>query len=124
MAKHPNYEFIVAFAEGKEVEFKYCESGPWYLVEYLHHLSDDSMIFRIKPKTRMINGFEVPCAMDKEPREGDSYYYSDITLYELYSKGTYNSAWDKKNFDRGICFSNKENAIAVAKAMLGIDPNS
>ena len=22
MTKHPNYEFIVAFAEGKEVEFK------------------------------------------------------------------------------------------------------
>ena len=123
MAKHSNYEFIVAFAEGKEVEFKYCDSGEWFNIEYLNEL-DEHRIFRIKPKTRMINGFEVPFAMDKELSHGQDYFYPHICESELYGLSSYYTEWDRTLFQRGLCFSNKKDAIAVAKAMLGIDPNS
>lgn len=124
MAKHPNCEFIKVWVDGSEVEFKYSEDGDWSKVEYLCQLDDDPALFRIKPKTRMINGFEVACAMDKEPEHGDCYFYPSLVAVGLYNKTNYISGWDKNNFQRAICFSNKEDAIAVAKAMLGIDPNS
>lgn len=123
MAKHPNCEFIVAFAEGKEVEFKFDEYSEWRKVQCIQRF-DNSHAFRIKPKTRMINGFEVPCAMDKEPEKDACYFYISFVEEDFYGASFYNAVWDKKNFQRGICFTNKEDAIAVAKAMLGIDPNS
>lgn len=123
MAKHPNCEFIVAFAEGKEVQFKCSESGNWFIVEYLYELEEHEF-FRIKPKTRMINGFEVPCAMDKEPEHNQKYFIPALDVHDFYVISLYNCGWDTQNFKRGLCFSNKEDAIAAAKAMLGIDPNS
>lgn len=123
MAKHPNYEFIVAFAEGKEVEMKYHTDSPWYPVEYLSELEEHEF-FRIKQKTHMINGFEVPCAMDKEPEQNQEYFIPALDVDDFYDINFYNCGWDKKNFQRNICFKNKEDAIAAAKAMLGIDPNS
>ena len=121
MNKHRNYEFIVAFAEGKEVENFY--NNKWHTVTDLDQLSTYTQ-FRIKPKTKTINGFEVPVPMDKEPEQRSKYYYPCVTSNEFYSQEVFSLKWDTKNFERGICFSNKEDAIKTAKAMLGIDPNT
>lgn len=123
MQKHPNYKFIVAFTEGKKVQFKYSKSGNWFRVDRLSQF-EEYEFFRIKQKTRMINGFEVPCAMDKEPEHCQEYFMPRLDVDDFYITSFYNCGWDEKNFKRGICFTNKEDAIAVAKAMLGIDPNS
>ena len=120
MNKHRNYEFIVAFAAGKEVEY-FCNK--WHKVTDLYQLSGDTQL-RMKPKTKTINGFEVPVPMDKEPKPDSKYYYADVNNDELYFSTWYTASYDKLQFKRGLCFSNKEDAIKTSRAMLGIDPNT
>ena len=57
--KHKYYEYIVAFAEGKEVEYRNCS---WKKDEYckVYHICafDDPMLeFRIKPEVRLTVGY-------------------------------------------------------------------
>lgn len=73
--------------------------------------------------TRIINGFEVPAPETEEPRVDSVYFSTTLLSGELY--GDY--AWANDNFDltllkRGLVFLTKEDAIANAKAMLGINP--
>lgn len=77
----------------------------------------------MKPKTRIINGFEVPLPESESLEETDTYYVADTvshSFYEtsLWSGGTIDMTW----LSRGLVFLTKEDAIANAKAMLGIDP--
>lgn len=77
----------------------------------------------MKPKTRIINGFEVPAPEAKEPDLGDIYFTPDIYCSKFYR----GFAWDRHVFEarfleRGLVFLRKEDAIATAKAMVGIDP--
>jgi glycosyltransferase involved in cell wall biosynthesis len=60
-------------------------------------------------------------------RESISYHmpsliYNLPVYLDMYDK--YENDWDKKNFDRAICFRTRKDAVATAKAMLGIDPNT
>lgn len=88
---------------------------------------NDVKEYRRKPRTIVINGFTVNAPMDKEPDYDCIYFCADInSLY--YCEGSHYkpelaSGWDKTQFLRGLCFSNKEDAIAMAKAMLRIDPS-
>jgi len=80
--------------------------------------------YRIKPRTIMVNGFEVLEPMRVEPCANSEYYLSCPTLdafATLFKWGNLQteSLW----LSRGLCHSTKEAAIAHAKAMLGIDPN-
>jgi hypothetical protein len=120
--KHRNYEFINAFINGEAVQYMFA-SGGWKDVKNLRDL-DYEVSYRRKPKTRTINGFEVPMPMNKEPDKHSTYYYPELTNPDLFMYDKYENDWDKKNFDRGICFRTKKDAVATAKAMLGIDPNT
>ena len=120
--KHKNHEFITAFINGESVQYKFA-SGDWCDVTNLRDL-DYEVTYRMKPKTKTINGFEVPAPMDKEPGLDSKYYYADINKDEMYFSCWYTTSYDKLQFERGLCFSNKEDAIKTAKAMLGIDPNT
>lgn len=85
----------------------------------------DGCKYRVKPKTILVNGFEVPEPMREEPNQGEGYYYASISVGALYGF----AAWTKHEADlirltRGICHTTKEAAIAHAKAMLGINPNT
>lgn len=60
--KHPNYEFIVAFAEGKEVEFKVKGlDGAWDKWEKVSTIgtfsTPDYCEFRIKPEKKRTVGY-------------------------------------------------------------------
>lgn len=76
------------------------------------------------PKTRIINGFEVPAPETEEPKEGNSYFYPEIFSEEFYDEDRWSNDFycDKLSLKRGLVFLTKEDAIANAKAMLGIDP--
>ena len=62
MTKHPNYEFIVAFAEGKEVEYKSKGlDGAWDVWERVNNIGLFSDItsyeFRLKPEKKKTIGY-------------------------------------------------------------------
>ena len=120
--KHRNHEFITAFINGEAVQYKFA-SGDWCDITNLRDL-DYEVVYRMKPKTKTINGFEVPMPMDKEPEKDTPYYYPSVILESFYDASYYTSTWDERIYKRGLCFSNKEDAIKTTKAMLGIDPNT
>lgn len=76
-------------------------------------------------ETIIINGFEVPAPETKELERGTKYYLVSLDKKLLYSYVT----WDDRGraklwLERGLVFLNREDAIANAKAKLGIDPYS
>lgn len=79
--------------------------------------------YRRKPRTIVINGFTVNAPMDKEPKDREEYFYPCFTNMDLWDGNSYTGEWDRRLFERGLCFTNKEDAIAMAKAMLRIDPS-
>ena len=76
------------------------------------------------PKTRIINGFEVPAPETQDPEEGTTYYIPILHTVNLYGKAVWyrDEQWHKRYIKRGMVFLNAEDAIANTRAMLGIDP--
>lgn len=77
----------------------------------------------MKPKTRIVNGFEVPAPESLPLNSGDDYYCADVNSWYFYE----NYPWSGNDMSmlwlkRGLVFLAKEDAIANAKAMVGIDP--
>lgn len=80
-------------------------------------------IIGMYPETRIINGFEVPVPETKALKDGSRYYAASIDNEYFYESYTwYGDSFDFRMLERGLVFLNKDNAIANAKAMLGIDP--
>lgn len=76
-------------------------------------------------ETLIINGFEVPAPEINEPKHGDDYYLAETTGADLYRCETWTGhRIDKLWLKRGLVFLNLKDAVATAKAMMGIDPNS
>lgn len=74
--------------------------------------------------TRIINGFEVPAPETGELNERVAYYtpvFNNNCFYRE-EKWAAGSVFDLRLLKRGLVFLTKEDAIATAKAMLGIDP--
>lgn len=81
--------------------------------------------YRVKPKMILVNGFEVPEPMRVKTTCKTEYFVASVRndgYFEQYC--WFDDSSDKKWLSRGICHTTKEAAIAHAKAMLGIDPNS
>jgi hypothetical protein len=131
MAKHIHAETMAQYAQDA------LESEtPWQNWEYTYnkiwkplaqHPSWDLYVcYRRKPTTQIINGIEVPCPMTVWPKRGASCFYPDITVEKFYGwfdwqDHEYSShEYSRRLFDRGLIFENEEDAITVAKAMLGI----
>lgn len=81
--------------------------------------------YRVKPKTILVNGFEVPEPMREAPCINDE-YFTPQTGYEIfYCKNKWrNDKFDQRFLSRGLMHLSESAAIAHAKAMLGVDPNS
>lgn len=112
-----NYK-LLGYIEGRG-QIAWREKG-FYLGEESHYYD----IIGMYPKTRTINGFEVPAPETKEPESLANYYLAVISTEDFYRGETW-TGWDSDRFwlKQGLIFLNKEDAIANAKAMLGIDPN-
>lgn len=117
-------EFIRKYADGYDLQYL-DRKGEWRDVYSTPIFGLKSEMYRVKKPTHMVNGFEVP-APDVTthtrplPDEiycpdpvGRAYYYAFYLIDGGYGLG----------IERGIAFSNREDAVANAKAMLGIDPN-
>lgn len=82
-------------------------------------------IIGMYPETRIINGFEVPAPETKKPAL-DTKYYTPLLTNNGFCCGVRwdDDGSDNRSLQRGLVFLNVEDAIANAKAMLGIDPNA
>lgn len=79
--------------------------------------------YRVKPKTILVNGFEVPEPMREAPNDGVKYFFPNLSYNDYFwSYGWDNDDVDVRMLERGLCHTTKEAAIAHAKAMLGINP--
>ena len=112
-------KLYTARANGETIQTLYS-SGKWH---DLNHT--DSMICfgcRIQSKTRIINGFEVPDCLHKEPNT-DYIFLEDLALISLAVEIDlkHTSPFDS-TYKKGILHATKEGAIANCKARLGIDP--
>ena len=101
----------------------WCESGEYYGTDYGTGRISDYDIIGMYQETRIINGFEVPMPETEEPKYGTRYYLASLDKKLLYSY----VIWDGRGraklwLERGLVFLSREDAIANAKAMLGIDP--
>ena len=109
---------LVAVVDGEVYGF--AKTGGHYISGH-----PSSLDLFMKPKTRIINGFEVPAPVTDPDsmKVGDKYYCADGSE----SSWFFWSSWagdetDKMWLERGLVFLRKEDAIANAKAMLGINP--
>jgi hypothetical protein len=78
--------------------------------------------FRLKPRTITVNGREIVAGETVEPSFGTKYYAADPYSTVFFSDDKW-SGWPEHHewLRRGLVHLTKENAIAHAKAMLGID---
>lgn len=81
-------------------------------------------IIGMYPETRIINGFEVPVPETEELEYGTPYYLASPSLWHFHTRQSWvGDTSDKFWLARGLVFLIVEDAVATAKAMLGIDPN-
>lgn len=121
---------LIAHLQGEVVEVRGAEMDvPWKrFAKYHANVTIDQFEdpdfagaceYRIKPRTVMCNGVEVPAPESVAPAEGSDYYMPHVSKDSSY----YSEVWDGSSFDsrtleRGLVYLNKEDAIARAKAML------
>lgn len=83
--------------------------------------------YRRKPKeiqTQVLNGFTVPKGETEPPQEGNGLYFTPDAGNSSWFTEYYwaDDTVDNNLLDRGLLFLKAEHAVAVAKAMCGIDP--
>lgn len=79
---------------------------------------------QVIPDTIEVNGFKVPAPMVVEPDMGDRYFTPDLARKDFAQEYRWrDDEYDFLFLSREIIHSTRENAVAHAKAMLGIDPS-
>ena len=71
-----------AWVNGENVEVKYHQEAAWEALNddyFLGVFSDDEYSFRLKPRTIIINGIEVPKPQKDSPKKGDDVFTLDFT---------------------------------------------
>lgn len=81
--------------------------------------------YRRKPQTITVNGFTVPKPLWATPARLANYYLACPSHQDYcVSYDWTNTSYEKLLLERGLIHATQEAAIAHAKAMLGIDPNT
>lgn len=117
---------VQAGTNGEEIEYSRKDSGCWYSFNEadLNCLSFEvDEHYRIKPRTTVLNGFEVPIPLDN--LDGvDEFYLAVPTNKDFYVSYKVSVMSDPSIIcdllQRGLCHKTKEDAIAYAKAMCGL----
>lgn len=98
--------------------------GPWLKISR-NPLWDPEQMYRRKRKMHVVNGFSVPAPETKVPSIGTTVFIADPARDSWYSYTSWSTAlYDQLWLSRNLLFLNKDDAIANAKAMCFIDPNS
>lgn len=106
----------------KQETWKQFQPDNWSIWDALY---SEYHTFRRKPRTRVVNGFTVPAPIQEMPKMGDMYFWAITEETAWFGIHEWrNDEGDNLWFSRGLLFSNKEAAIANAKAMCGINPES
>ena len=121
---HPHKDILIAIANGlpvTEVEVKHSTWNHWYNFEdYPYDIFKYPCSFevRIKQKTVMFNGFDLPEPVKETPNEGQVLYVPRPESPDNYVKfNWFNSEYDQLALKKGLIHATKENAIAWANAM-------
>lgn len=95
------------------------------LRQYLYLLLfDGSCTFYRKPKTHIVNGFEVEAPMTEAPTTRIMYYKPNAGFGGWFCADYWaDQCNSQRDLARKVCFATQEGAIANAKAQLGFDPN-
>ena len=126
---HPHAEILRAIADGvplSEFEVRHSFTEHWIDPTSCEFVSvPANWHVRRKQRTHVVNGFTVPAPLDKELSSGDFYFMPSLTERYLSIRESWGGQEaDKRWLERGLCFATEEAAIANAKAMLKIDPES
>lgn len=102
-------------------EMRYKESAWHQCQQYL--CFDTSMDYRRKPRTILVNGYEVPEPVREAPKIGHGYYFASVNMRDFFG----HLLWgedniDRFNLERGLVHHSREAAQAHGRAMCGIDP--
>lgn len=125
---HPHKDILIAIANGlplSEVEAKHSTWNYWEsfkenaydIFQYPH-----SWETRIKPKTVMFNGVELPEPVTETPNNGQVLYVSRPESPYNYGEFRWvNSNYDEQVLKKGLIHTTRENAIAWAMAMTPVN---
>jgi len=111
------------YGHGLRYSAEYHGTGEIYEQGLLNFLAPHW--YELKPKTRMLNGFEVPAPEDDSIGLGQIYYCPSVTGYDKFIDCVWSN--DESDFialARGIVFLTERDAVAAANAMLGIGPRT
>jgi hypothetical protein len=129
--EHPHAWVLRAIADGEPVsEFEVYRAGfthGWSCASNwtLWIIEPKGWEFRRKQKTIKVNGFDVPEPVREPLKDTVNYCIPDPKMEDLFEYRTWTGhRLDMVWLSRGLIHLTKENAIAHAKAMLGIDPNT
>lgn len=114
--------FLVAWADGKAVEMQYPDSNVWYLVENdqeLNLFEEPDFKFRIKPRTILINGIEVPEPFRGCLESGQTYWCVHFSYDDGYAPDDWDgSKYQANRLKNGAAHLTKEAAEIHARALL------
>lgn len=110
-------EALIALANGEEVQIE--SNKQWVSVEncqvYQFLYKNCDYKFRLKPRTVVINGIEIPAPF--EPKEGDAVFVLDNSNQLGFSTFTYNSGFYHVNFG---AWRTEDEIKQVIKALRGV----
>lgn len=128
---HKHAEFFIAIANGESMDDWECslnyDNDYCYAAGYIGAIAKkpDSWKLRRKQSIHVVNGFTVPAPLKVAPAKGTLYFIANIDSESFYFELHWdNGMADKRRLQRGLIYQTKEAAIANAKAMCGIDPES
>jgi len=121
--KHKWKTEIIAYANGEKVQWSDVDCEIWKdlndLSFPLSAFDDESLKFRIAPKTIKINGHEVFEPYKEELEYGTEYFYPCISYPDGYGSFCWNGYGDNfYHLNAGIVHLTKEAAIKHAEALL------
>lgn len=117
---------VQAGANGYDIEWLSTDGTRWASYNKVCESAISFRIdehYRIKPRTTVLNGFEVPVPL--ENLEGLDEFYLAVPTNKDFYVNYKTSVMDSTStvcgwLQRGLCHKTKEDAIAYAKAMCGI----
>lgn len=130
--EHKYAQVLRWIADGEEVQGK-ITAGSWADLQNFSEEHSTAILkgdphpfsnyeFRLKPRTITVNGREIVEPERKALEDDQAYWVPSIAREELQSQANWaGDAFDLRCLERGLVHLTKENAIAHAKAMLGID---
>lgn len=119
--EHKHAIILRAIADGKQIQVGRA-NGTWAGItaqEALSHIIHYSDVLRIKPKTILINGMEVPEPVQKPLSMNESYFYVCIPRKgDAFESTWVNDAADRYRLKLGVIHTSMESAKAHAEALL------